>query len=192
MIGIESIWPQNGSLVLSHVILIFMIILFVTDQHQKILMDSLTGLPNRYGLEFALQHNLEQKRSGKGKVSFSLLIGDLDEFKKINDTWGHLEGDRALLMTANLLSKISQQYGATAYRMGGDEFAIIVNNSDTAPILCDKIKEAVQQIPFRDDCILSMSLGQVVYDGSMTVIELLSHADSKLYEEKAKRKALYF
>lgn len=187
---IETFWPQNGLLIMSHAIFLSMLILFVNDQHQKILIDSLTGLPNRYGMDVALQERLSQTTKRDGKVKFSLLIGDLDEFKKINDTWGHLEGDRALLMTANALSKISKQYGATAYRMGGDEFAIITSNGDEekTTLLCQKISEAISAIPFRDDFKLSMSLGRENYDGSMSVIELLHATDEKLYQEKAKKK----
>lgn len=186
---IETIWSQNGLLILSHAIFLSMLILFVNDQHHKILIDNLTGLPNRYGMDVALQNRLSQTKRD-GKIKFSLLIGDLDEFKKINDTWGHLEGDRALIMTANTLSKISKQYGATAYRMGGDEFAVITSNGDEENnrALCAKISDAVSAIPFRDDFTLSMSLGRENYDGSMTVIELLHAADEKLYQQKAEKK----
>lgn len=194
MITIEIIWPQNNLLVLSHVILNFLLILFISDQHYKILIDTLTGLPNRYGFDVALQHSLEQAKNTKGKSSFSLIIGDLDEFKKINDTWGHPEGDRALTMTAKFLSKCSQQYNAAVYRMGGDEFAIIVNSNDpaSAQALCDNIQSSIRSIAFRDDCELSMSLGHVVYDGTMNSIELLNQADAKLYEEKASKKSILF
>jgi diguanylate cyclase (GGDEF)-like protein len=141
-----------------------------------------------------LQHSLEQAKNAKSKNSFSLIIGDLDEFKKINDTWGHPEGDRALTMTAKFLSKCSQQYNASVYRMGGDEFAIIVNSSDpaSAQALCDNIQSSIRSIAFRDDCVLSMSLGRVIYDGTMNSIELLNQADAKLYEEKASKKSILF
>ena len=97
-------------------------------------------------------------------------------------------------MTAKFLSKLSQQYNASVYRMGGDEFAIIVNSSDpaSAQALCENIQSSIRSIAFRDDCVLSMSLGYVVYDGTMNGIELLNHADTKLYEEKASKKSILF
>ena len=78
--------------------------------------------------------------------------------------------------------------------MGGDEFTIIVNSNDpaSAQALCDNIQSSIRSIAFRDDCELSMSLGRVIYDGTMNSIELLNQADAKLYEEKASKKSILF
>ena len=180
--------PRGGLVVAPYAILLSLLILFVNDQHQKILVDNLTGLPNRYGLDVSLHERLLQSKKD-GKDKFSVILGDLDNFKQVNDTWGHPEGDRALCLTAAVLQKVANQYGATAYRMGGDEFIIITDNGtpETAELIYGKIEELLKGVRFRDDFVLAMSMGIVAYDGIMSASDLLNAVDRKLYDKKRKK-----
>ena len=154
--------------------------------------DELTGLYNRRGfLSFGTQSLALARRMGRhGNVFFA----DLDDLKKINDTFGHLEGDLAIRQAAGLLTATFRHMDIIA-RLGGDEFTILA--VDTAPdfhaILRRRLEaglaahNAESKKPYR----LSMSVGAVSFDQSSTVTlaELLEQADETLYEEKKRRKA---
>ena len=110
----------------------------------------------------------------------------MDDFKTINDTWGHPEGDRALKLIANVLSDVAQRYDSEVFRIGGDEFVIITDTSEPglADMLCVSLKEELDNIDFRDDYNIRMSMGVALYDGSCTIPELINGADRNLYEAK--------
>ena len=124
--------------------------------------------------------------------SFYIISCDLDNFKHINDTWGHEEGDRALIMVADVLFKIGKMYDCSAFRIGGDEFIIITDKSD--PGLDEKIikviKEELDRLVFRDDFDIKISLGSSLYDGTSSIEDILNKADKKMYEAKRKSKEL--
>ena len=157
----------------------------VVDLYNKVRMDSLTKLYNRYGMDAELREQLRQyKRTYED--SFYIIACDLDNFKHINDTWGHLEGDRALVLIAGVLSKVAKRFRSNVFRIGGDEFVIITDKSEQglAEQVMDAIKNALDKIEFRDDFDIKMSLGYALYDGVTPIDELLGNADKKLYEAK--------
>ena len=184
---LQYMLPRGGLVVAPYAVLLSLLVIFVDDQHRKILVDNLTGLSNRYGLDVALHDRLATSKKD-GKEKFCVILGDLDSFKIVNDTFGHPEGDRALKLTSDVLHKVAKQYNADAYRMGGDEFIILTPTAD--PAIAEKIYETVEQlledVDFRDDFPLSMSMGIVVYDGRMSAAELLAAVDKKLYDKKRK------
>ncbi len=162
-----------------------MLILYISFQYKKILFDNLTGIQNRYGLDEEIEEQLRQYRNDKND-SFYIISCDLDDFKTINDKWGHPEGDRALKLISAVLVKVCEKYSSTAFRVGGDEFIIITDTSEIglAEQICNELKAEFDSIDFRDDFDISMSMGAVLYDGTTLAAELISRADKVLYTAK--------
>ena len=153
------------------------------EQYNKIRIDNLTRLYNRYGMDVELKKQLHQYKKDK-EDSFYLIACDLDNFTHINDTWGHLEGDRALKLVAGALGKVGKSFSAGVFRIGGDEFVIITDKSPKG--LDSEIVKAVEaemdKLEFRDDFDIKMSIGTALYNGITPIDELLNKADKKLYE----------
>lgn len=153
--------------------------------------DGLTRVLNRRGFEDALTHELSvAKRHGVGGV---LIFVDLDEFKPVNDTYGHAAGDEVLLTVATLLRGHIRD---TDYigRLGGDEFAILLPRSNKrngvkrAEDLDRKLNNAYAawantQIPIKASC------GVHMYAAKAEVKELLEAADAAMYKIKQERRA---
>jgi diguanylate cyclase (GGDEF)-like protein/PAS domain S-box-containing protein len=156
--------------------------------HELAHHDALTGLPNRLLFSDRLSQALFQAdRRGKG---FSVFYIDLDNFKPINDRWGHDQGDLVLKEAARrLLSCLRRE--DTAARLGGDEFAVVLSEGrDGAAVVAQKIIAAISAPltgpkgkPLGQK--LGVSLGISVYpeDGA-SAIELLEHADEAMYSVK--------
>jgi two-component system, cell cycle response regulator len=154
------------------------------------LIDDLTGLHNRRGfLALAEQHLRMIQRKGAAL----LIYLDLDDLKLINDTYGHLEGNRALIVTANVLRACFRQSDILA-RLGGDEFCVLMTDAaqDSTPMVRKRLQQRADFINtlsswrFR----LSMSVGiasvPVVHQPSLD--QLLRIADKDMYEEKKNKK----
>jgi diguanylate cyclase (GGDEF)-like protein len=153
------------------------------------LMDDLTGIYNRRGfLALAEQHLRMIQRKGAAL----LIYMDLDDLKLINDSYGHLEGNRALIVTANVLRACFRQSDILA-RLGGDEFCVLM--TDAGQDSAQQVRKRLQQ---RADFInalsswnfrLSLSVGiaevPVVHQPSLD--QLLRVADAHMYEEKRKK-----
>lgn len=152
--------------------------------------DELTGLPNRRYLMEKLNVIVSQRKGH----AFSLLNIDLNDFKAVNDTFGHLAGDQLLRHVANTLYNNVRSYDEVA-RVGGDEFLVVLHRlTDPQRIeqKIEKLRTAIEQssIHWQGETITpSLSFGYVIYDGTQTsVAELLSEADKKMYQDKrAKR-----
>ena len=147
--------------------------------------DPLTGLANYRRLLDVLES--ETERTNRSNRPFSVLLLDLDGLKKINDTYGHLVGSRALCRVADIL-RIHCRSIDTAARYGGDEFALVLPESEEteAESVAGRIRHVMEMDPEKPP--LSASIGISVYRGHGERIEkLLSDADSHLYQEKAKR-----
>jgi diguanylate cyclase (GGDEF)-like protein/PAS domain S-box-containing protein len=147
--------------------------------------DSLTGLANYRHLVDVL--DLEIKRSNRTGREFALLFLDLDELKRINDSYGHLVGSQALCRLADVLSSCCRVIDTPA-RFGGDEFAVVLpeTNAKDASLVVRRICESVSN----DDKgpKLSVSFGIAVHPQNGDTIEsLLRHADSELYLMKEQR-----
>ena len=186
--GVLDTTILSGGLSLTpYSVFVSMLILFIDSQYNRILIDNLTKLPNRYGMDNTIYEQLEEYRKNKNDTFF-VIVCDLDNFKHINDTWGHLEGDRALKLISGVLDRVVEQYDSSAFRFGGDEFVIIVDTSDSKlpEEICSKLKCELSGIDFRDDFDIRMSMGIAMYDGKSTVAEMINSADKQLYEVKRK------
>ena len=149
------------------------------------LTDDLTGLYNRKGFLALAAHRV--KLANRNREPFSIAFIDLDDLKDINDNFGHLEGDRALRETADLLRDCFRDSDILA-RLGGDEFAIFVAEADEGQIakrIEERLRERERNSPPRGYS-LSLSTGIVVSDESQdTDVEtLLKSADRLMYDHK--------
>ena len=189
MIGaIQRIVWRNTLSLGCYMIFILLLILFCRARYKKIITDKLTGLSNRYAMDMEIKKQLRQYKKDKTD-SFYIIACDLDNFKTINDTWGHAEGDRALVLIAEVLSIAAAAYNAEVFRIGGDEFVIITDTAEKglADCITLHIKDKLDAIAFRDDFAIRMSTGTALYDGTIAVTELIDCADKKLYEAKNKK-----
>jgi len=151
--------------------------------------DGLTGLWNRGMIMDLLERELA--RSRREHVSTAILMCDLDHFKKVNDTYGHLSGDDVLKETSKRLLASVRSYDFVG-RYGGEEFLVVLNNCNPAYALArsEEIRKAVSQrpVPTTSGLVhLTMSLGLLISQdwGSQSVEELLREADAALYAAKA-------
>ena len=145
--------------------------------------DTLTGLPNRSYFQ------ANQQRLVKSKIPHALLVFDLDNFKKINDSMGHQIGDIILVEVAKRIMRISSKRNSV-YRLGGDEFSIIIENTNDLHTITSLAKDILKLIalPLRlknQEIVLYSSIGIVLYpeDGA-TPAELLKNADTAMYHAK--------
>lgn len=158
--------------------------LFEQVQHLAV-SDPLTGLANYRRLLDVLES--ETERTNRNGRAFAMLLLDLDGLKKINDTYGHLVGSRALCRLADTL-RIHCRAIDTAARYGGDEFALVLPESQEteAQQVATRIREVLAQD--NETPPLSASIGISIYNGNGERIEkLLSDADQHLYAEKSRR-----
>ncbi len=148
--------------------------------------DALTGLGNYR--EFVETLEIEVKRADRGHHSFAVLLLDLDGLKQINDRNGHLVGNRALKRLAAAMREHCRSVDIAA-RYGGDEFALVLIDTDTA--MAEQVGERIRECLRRDaeEPRLSASIGIASYpaDGR-TGQELLEAADERLYQRKKEKR----
>jgi len=146
--------------------------------------DALTGLLNRRGFEEAFDLELERARRGGRKLS--VMIGDLDHFKQVNDRFGHHEGDRSLARASDTLDREKRRIDTLA-RLGGEEFALIVPDTvdHRSFMLAERLRQATRE-EFADDAVkVTISFGVASFpQHGTTRHELLGAADDALYAAK--------
>lgn len=151
------------------------------------LTDPLTGLPNRRHLQIHLVREIAAARRGR---SLTLLMLDLDDFKRYNDTYGHVAGDDALRSFASILAAETRRMNLVA-RYGGDEFVSVLAETEDAGgrLHADRIIKRVAADPVLSSNGMSVSYGLASFvAGEMTSVEdLVRAADEDLYRRKAQR-----
>jgi diguanylate cyclase (GGDEF)-like protein len=149
--------------------------------------DWLTGIANRRAFEARLQSELD----GCGKASLSLILLDLDGFKSVNDSCGHLAGDRLLNQIARLLQQDRRPHDLVA-RLGGDEFCVILPQCSPydAVDIAERLRRSLELFSFAwgDRCFaVTASIGVAcITDGSTTLEEAMRRADAACYCAKEK------
>ena len=149
--------------------------------------DQLTQIPNRYSLIDRIDHLIDQY--DRNKNAFSLLFFDLDNFKNINDTYGHSFGDLVLKEVATRIASNIRKSDMVA-RIGGDEFILLLENTHTKLDIETTIKHLSQELK-KDITIngntfnVQCSIGYSTFPtNGITCDELLSHADKGMYQDK--------
>lgn len=148
--------------------------------------DSLTGAYNRRLFMDLAEAELSQSR--RNGQAFSLLLLDLDQFKRINDSYGHASGDAALRYTAQCVRSALREYDIFG-RLGGEEFAVVLTGIDPAQALqvCNRLRETLAAGTICHDKHsfgITMSGGVAIARAGDTVESLLADADAALYRAK--------
>ncbi len=158
--------------------------------------DGLTDLPNRREFERRLTAALQKEDGASAHVSkgLSLLYLDLDQFKLINDTCGHVAGDQLLIQVSNLV-RATLRSEDTLARLGGDEFAVLLENCphDIALRVAENIRQSVHDLQFiwqDKGFTIGASIGLVSREGDQSLSDLLKAADSACYVAKEKGRNL--
>lgn len=156
-------------------------------------IDKLTGLLNRRSYDEILTSQLNL--AVRNKYAMTLAILDIDFFKRFNDSYGHPEGDIALRRLGELLTQYMQRANDYAFRIGGEEFALIVSGLDKAKVelYLNTLRKAVKDLQIENENssvsdYLSVSIGAVILEqGYITEQKLYKAADKALYQAKTDR-----
>lgn len=156
--------------------------------------DVLTGLPNRrYIIKKISQMQSENMKS---KMAFALVFLDLNDFKKINDKYGHDVGDELLKKITDRLQKIKDESDIVA-RMGGDEFVILITKDVSEQVVNTKIncikKECIRPVMLNGrKHKVSVAAGFAIYPNkNKSITELLSEADKNMYKDKERKQSQF-
>ncbi|MBE7180489.1 MAG: GGDEF domain-containing protein [Terriglobus roseus] len=152
--------------------------------------DHLTGLYNRRSFEHRLA--MEWRRSARHSSHLTLALVDVDHFKAFNDSYGHLAGDHALRGVAGRLNSLTGRAGDSVFRIGGEEFALILPDTDQAGAaviggrICGGIRGENVAMGDDEERFLTVSFGScsaLITEREMPSM-LLSYADQALYKAK--------
>lgn len=160
----------------------------VAKAREDALADGLTGLVNRRGFDIALKDLVAGREGDEG---LSLLIVDIDHFKRVNDNYGHVFGDKVIRAVAQIL-KDNVKGKDTAARYGGEEFVILLPDTPLggARFLAEKIRATVERCRIkRSDskevvANVTVSLGVACHNGKESPAEFVARVDAALYESK--------
>jgi diguanylate cyclase (GGDEF)-like protein len=179
--GIAVIWPA---------IALSLLVIYLWVEGEMLALDYLTGLQNRRNLHRFLEHRLKEAKAGRGVGG---LMIDVDDFKKINDTWGHQAGDEALRTLAQCLRSCFHHQDFIA-RYAGDEFVAILNVENAAELEAAvhrfrsllRENRRVRATPWE----LGVSVGAGMFDPAQAgaadpVDRFLAQLDRAMYQDKA-------
>lgn len=153
--------------------------------------DELTGLLNRRGFFTIARQELKAANRTKGKLA--LVFADMDQFKVVNDTWGHQKGDEVLITMADIFRRSFRDSDLIA-RISGDEFALLLldTHEDKFDIIFRRLQKNIDEANLLSagTHVISLSIGMTLYDYKepVTIDELLKLADERMYEQKQKKK----
>lgn len=165
---------------------IVVVINYIFIVHSQTKLDSLTGLGNRVTYNEYLA-NLQRKNH----IVLSVVTIDLDNFKKINDEWGHQEGDKVLKIFAAQLKSVFDGKGI-CIRLGGDEFVVLIyeNQKQVVEAYIRELIDIVNDYNERMDlpCPIHFSYGMTIFNNTyQNLQELVRHSDRLMYQEKQKK-----
>lgn len=157
------------------------------EQRQKALIDPLTGLPNRAGWSERLELEMARWKRYGGELLLAVL--DIDHFKRINDGYGHLAGDKVLKIIAGELAKRLRKTDFIA-RFGGEEFVLLIPSTpmEGGQQLLQTLLEGVEQCPFHfrgERVTITLSAGLTAFAGEEGSDQVFERADQALYRAKS-------
>ncbi len=156
--------------------------------HKEALIDPLSGLYNR--LKFEELKSIEFSRTKRYKTPLSVCLMDIDNFKKINDNYGHFIGDEVIRNIGALL-KVTTRKSDICIRWGGEEFLVLFTHTtiDEAFVACEKIRCNIENLKVLDGLKFTISLGlSEVLEIDNSLEDAIARADKSLYLAKAKGK----
>lgn len=196
----DGYWDFKSFLRLSIALSIITLVMYIHEiamekvqEHEKdtlnfledlTLNDELTGIANRRHINSLLE--IDYDKAKRYNTPFSVVLFDVDHFKNVNDTYGHLVGDEVL---KDLASQINQSIRKTEMfgRWGGEEFILILSEStiSSAYIVAEKIRKIISKTKFKSiEGDLTCSFGIAEYQEGITIDQLVEHADKALYQAK--------
>jgi diguanylate cyclase (GGDEF)-like protein len=152
--------------------------------------DALTGLLNRQSFDYRFEDLIDSHRSNPNRTQVSsmpwLAISDIDYFKRINDTYGHLFGDEILLLFSRLLRQ-SFRFDDLLFRYGGEEFIVILTNTDVAGAAkaLERFRKTIEDYDFSRVGQVTVSIGWVAVDIDDLATNIIHKADKALYRAKS-------
>ncbi len=166
--------------------LLFMLIVFLRFQNLEMLVDPLTGLGNRRRMQLYID-KLSRKRKGE----FSAIVFDIDDFKDINDLYGHIYGDRILVIISKILEKSAGNKKITCIRYGGDEFIVITPKEEVEGFIA-KFKELLNEFNskkvFPRKVDISIGVSEFTVNSEINMEYIINTADKLMYEKKKLKK----
>ncbi len=172
--GISVTWPSA---------VVFILAAALNIQKVKINTDNLTGLKSREYFENSLRDQLKVIRKTENRLAVMML--DIDYFKEVNDTWGHLYGDQILKRIAAAMEELMKEQDVVA-RYGGEEFIILSRYESERETIetAEKIREAVARMEHREKHTTTISIGVTVVQPGEDVYRIIRRADDNLYTAK--------
>lgn len=168
-------------------VVVAILVVYLNIQKVQVTQDGLTGLNNRRRLDQYLRGLQERGKDGE---NCHFILMDVDKFKSVNDTYGHVVGDTVLKLIADQLKKTFDGINAFLSRYGGDEFVVVIKGkeNDEVEAKLREFKEGVAELDWHEEhpWKLTVSVGCVQYGENdvWEVEELLKIADTRMYEEK--------
>lgn len=176
--GVEMLWPLLS---------IAFLIVYINVQQEQVTRDGLTGLNNRRRFDQYIRELAEQDLT---RESWRFVILDVDRFKAINDTYGHVIGDRTLKLLAEQMKRVFGNRRSFLARYGGDEFVIILNgmSEKEAAEALEQLRKAVAGLHRADGkrWNITISAGMAAYgeNGITYIPDIIALADERMYREK--------
>lgn len=176
--GVEMLWPLLTAALMG---------VYLNVQREQVMRDGLTGLNNRRRFDQYIRELAEKDLTGD---SWRFAIIDMDRFKMINDTYGHVIGDRTLKLLAEQMKKVFGNRRSFLARYGGDEFSVILNgmSEEETKEAVERLRKAVTGMHWLDNkrWDITLSIGVAAYgeNGITDIPKLIMLADERMYQEK--------
>jgi|GEM_PF-937837 len=158
---------------------------FVEELERFVNYDTLTHLMNRRSMDNYLR--AAYKEADTGKAAFCLLMMDIDDFKKVNDTYGHDCGDEVLKTVASIIS-CGVKKNDSVFRWGGEEILVLLKTEEyKAVFVADRIRKEIEKTPVKchgEDVYVTVTIGVAPYKDGKNIQEMMDQADKCLYYGK--------
>ncbi|MCM1524994.1 MAG: diguanylate cyclase [Ruminococcus sp.] len=177
---------KSASLSLSKIPLVSRLARFIAEStrelEEAVVTDGLTGLYNRKEIQLRIENQLKNVN----KYEFSIIMLDIDNFKKVNDTYGHQTGDTVIRSISDILRKDNGSGGFSGGRWGGEEFMLLLPNTNlpAAADVAESIRRAFEETKYPDIPSQTVSVGVTQARCDDTIDSLCTRVDSALYKAK--------